>query len=404
MKKWGILGWGKSGQAAAKYIQSKNEECICIDDFSPCCVKTVDLSEIHTLVVSPGIKMNHPLVVEAKKRGINLTSEIELGLSLCKERDIPLIAVTGAVGKTTTSLLITHFLQRGGKNVLCLGNIGSPLLSFFLEEKNVDLLVLELSSFQIEKMQPREFFDQVVILNLYPNHLDHHTSYEEYVKVKLSLADFLKPEGELMISEEIFQSNGVLGKRVCLYEKERVAMDLTKGYRGGIFPENLMVAGVVASRWGVEVTQEDLECFKPPAHRLENIGKIKGVSFVNDSKATCVMATIGAVKTITKNIILLAGGMDKAADFTPWLELFRGKVKRMIVMGEAKEKLAKMFQGYLPVEIASDMQEAVELAFARAEKDDCILLAPGCASFDQYKGYEDRGECFKQAVLKLQGV
>lgn len=403
MKKWGVLGWGKSGQAVAKYLEKKNEGVIGIDDFSSCCVKDVDLSEIHTLVVSPGIKMGHPLLQKAKHK-ICITSEMEMGLSLCKDKKIPLVAVTGSVGKTTTSLLLTHFLQRGGKKAHCLGNVGTPILSFFLEEQAADLLVIEISSFQIEKMKPQELFDQVVILNLYPNHLDYHKSYEEYKNTKLSLANFLKPEGELMVSEEIALSVEGMRKRVCIYEKERVAIDLVKGYRGNIFLENIQVAGVVAKRWGVLSTQADIDCFAMPGHRLEDLGEIKGVSFVNDSKATSVMATLGAVKSMTKRVILLAGGIDKAADFTPWLTMFREKVKMLVVMGEAKEKLSDMCKEILPVVHATCMQEAVKFAFAKAERGDCILLSPGCASYDQYANYEERGESFKQAVLELQGV
>lgn len=404
MKKWGILGWGKSGQAVGRYLQAKNEEFLGIDDFVAGCAKNVDLAEIHTLVVSPGVKMDHPLLAAAKKRGITITSELEIALSLCKEREIPLIGITGSVGKTTTSLLLTHLLQRGGKRAFCLGNVGIPVLSFFLEEKQADMLVLEMSSFQIEKMQPKPLFDHVVILNLYTNHLDHHKNYEAYIRVKLSLMDFLKPQGELMVSKEIFHAHALRGKRVCLYEQEKIARDLVKVYTGAIFPENLMVAAVVAKRWGVTATIEDLNQFVAPLHRLENVAEIRGVSFINDSKATSVVATMRAVHSIKKKIILLAGGLDKGADFTPWIEPFKEKVKMMVVIGEAKEKLAQMCQGHLPVMKACTIQEAVELAFGKAEKDDCILLSPGCASYDQFKSYEERGECFKQAVWKLQGA
>lgn len=342
------------------------------------------------IIISPGIADTSQAVIWARKFNIPVISEIEAAWILCPGT---IIAVTGSSGKTTITTLIGRILEAAGKNVFVCGNIGNPFSGELNKIKEGDFVSLEVSSFQLEKCYT--FKPKIsLILNFSPNHLDRYKNLPEYLEAKKRI--FLNQDNTDYL---------VLNSEDCVLKElagETKAKVIFFSQREGINPNQAAVISV-AEILGIS---QSLVCrifdeFKGIEHRLEYVTRINNIKFINDSKATTVDSCIWALKTIREPVILIAGGKDKGVDYHAVLGIARQKIKQVILIGQAKGKIAQVFKGHLPVEDARTMEEAVNMAYKNSEPGDCVLLSPMCSSFDMFADYEERGRVFKKAVLDL---
>ncbi|MFH1655112.1 MAG: Mur ligase family protein [Candidatus Omnitrophota bacterium] len=344
------------------------------------------------IVLSPGIRPDLPILLWAKKQGIKIIGEIELGFLLCSA---PIIAVTGTNGKTTVTTLISQVLQHTDKKIHLCGNIGRPFCKEIPNIKKDDLVCLEVSSFQletIEKFRPKA----AVFLNFSRNHLDRYNNMQEYLSSK----------------KRIFENQDARDWAVLNYADETVR-DISKEIKSqAVFfnnqgkkenvdlnPNHLAVLAV-AKIFGVnkEDCLEVFSKFKGIEHRLELVRSIDSVDFINDSKSTTVEAAVWALNSINKPIIMIAGGKDKGSDFSTIKDLIRKKVKELFVIGQAKKKIKQALDNSTEIKEAGSLKDAVYLARKDALAGDCVLLSPMCASFDMFRDFEERGRVFKQIV------
>jgi len=407
-----IIGYGKSGKAAAAFFLQKKQQVIAADQKAPEMAKqegvtlvvdkveNVPFAEVEQVILSPGISPLHPLVKEATKRKIEVIGEIELAFRNLKNRAV---GITGTNGKTTVTMLTAHILQQAGKPAFALGNVGNPLISFSGSEK--DILVVELSSFQLETLQ-QKCLDVAIILNITPDHLDRYPSVVEYAGAKLRIQKALKDKGELFVNRDVAERYLAKGE-YQLYDdrsnlKKRFATYLM-GKKLPVNSENALAAYRLCAHFGVNDTQfmAGLKTFKAPPHRIEWAGEINGVTFYNDSKATNVESVIHAVHTLSGPIILIVGGLDKGSSYLPWIDVFKGKVKCLYAIGIAAKKIKQELESNFNVILADSLFDAVQRAYQVAVKKDQILLSPGCASFDSFRNYEHRGEEFKKFVGQI---
>lgn len=454
-KKVLIVGFGISGTSVAKYMCKQGAKVTVIDhkqkqelsehidacgdlkiefEFGKHNPKTFEAAEL--IVVSPGIPLNSKFLDEARARNIPITSEIEIAIASIKE---PIIAVTGTNGKTTTTSLIGEMFKAEGKTAFVGGNIGKALLDYVTEGTKADFVIAELSSFQLE-MSEKLVPAVAVFTNLEEDHLDRYGDMATYTAAKKKLLkacdrnsfvvlNFDNPNiarfkdenhGRLMwftkknpmtiggsFAEEFFgtyydsRTKRIVSK---VTGKEEV-YDLTQ-YRlfGEHNRENLMAAICAARAVGVghAAIQTVINTFKGCPHRLEFIRKKDGVFFFNDSKGTNVMSVQKSLAAFSTNpIILIAGGKDKNADFTPLVELVKRKCKILILIGEAKEKINRAIGDFAETYLVGTFEEAILLSYQKSRSGDIILLSPGCASYDMFKNYEERGDYFKKLVTQL---
>lgn len=382
-----ILGFGISGSAALEVLKQQGHDIVITDKNTHQKVnivpeEQVKIEEFDLVVVSPGIRPSHPLYAAALNLKIPVTGEMEIGLSMLpKEQTV--IGITGSNGKTTTTSLITHILQSAGKKAVALGNIGKPLCAHLKDLQEEEILVCELSSFQIETMKTK-IFDVIAITNITENHLDAYNSFEEYRQAKLSLLNLGKKESIAFISHDI--------ERFCNHNNKKV-----------IDNDCLAFATNICIHFGISSEEIDkaVSTFKKPAHRIELIKQIEGISFINDSKSTTVHSTIYAVQQLQKPTILLAGGKWKGFSFGLWKTALFPYIKKIIAFGESATKIRDDVYSDVDVDITQDLQSALHLAVHQAKAGDCILLSPGCSSYDQFKNFEDRGAAFVQLVEEL---
>ncbi|MDP2938314.1 MAG: UDP-N-acetylmuramoyl-L-alanine--D-glutamate ligase [Candidatus Omnitrophota bacterium] len=373
-----------STRSYALQLKSKNIK-IEIGRHSPEFIKDKDL-----LVVSPGIPDTALPIVLAKQFQIPIISEIELAWLLCPAT---VIAVTGSNGKTTVTTLIGKILEAGGKKVFVLGNIGNPFCSEVEKMEAGDFVSLEVSSFQLENIH--EFKPKIaLILNFACNHLDRYKDLQEYLAAKKRI--FINQDKS---DYSVLNHDDPAVKELAKETKANVV------YFSQMPDLNLNQAAVlaVASILGIdkELCLEVFRAFKGIEHRLEYVAKINNVTFINDSKSTTVDSTIWAFKNISCPIVLIAGGKDKGSDYSIILDLIRKKTREVILIGEAREKIKSALRGFLSIDEAPTLEEAVNLAFSKAKSGDCVLLSPMCSSFDMFLNYEERGKIFKQAVFNL---
>ncbi|NGX28360.1 MAG: UDP-N-acetylmuramoylalanine--D-glutamate ligase [Candidatus Anoxychlamydiales bacterium] len=398
-KKQLILGLGLSGRAAAFFLLSQNKKVIAIDNnlkeddeikklkknknieiFKK---NLVDFSKIEKVIVSPGIDPKHEILKKAQKNNIEIISEVELGALFLKNR---CIGITGTNGKTTLTKLIVHILNENNIQAKALGNIKTPITSYINQADIDDILIIELSSFQLEKMYTK-FLDAAIITNITPDHLDRYLSFEDYVEAKLNILRCLKNENFLYATQKVLKTFIVKNSNINIKEVKEdvvdiaidVCMDLS------IEKENILKA---------------IKTFKKVEHRLEFVREIKNISFYNDSKATNVHSVIYAVMKIQTPIILIAGGVDKGSSYNEWKKVFENRVEYILLIGESSKKIEKELKGF-KVQICSSLKIALEKAFSLAKKNYSILFSPGCSSFDMFKNFEHRGEEFKKIVNRL---
>jgi UDP-N-acetylmuramoylalanine--D-glutamate ligase len=441
-KKVLVIGLGLSGRSAARFLLKRgaivsgvdrNQELLNSNEDILELVKdgflakheseVIDLHQFDLVVVSPGIPHHNPYYAAAKKAGIETIGEIELA---CRFLNQPFLAVTGTNGKTTTTLLIAHVLNESGKMASALGNIGVPLTAemdsstFGLDGQ---ILVVELSSFQLETLN-KKIVDAGVILNITPDHLDRYPDMQAYAAAKLRLKDCLKPKRNLYIFEATYQEfKDLLNHHKsltygyspsCTYytDKQQVYFENTVEY---FLPseyrdlqshdvENMIAAYALCKEMGVTAEQflKAFASFKKPSHRLEFVRSFNDVTYYDDSKGTNIDAVIRAVNALKGEIILIAGGVDKGAAYTPWLNAFAGRVKCVFAIGQAAFKIKQDLSPNLPVEECSSLELAVKDATSIAKPGQVVLLSPGCSSFDMFRDYVHRGEEFKRIVNELE--
>jgi UDP-N-acetylmuramoylalanine--D-glutamate ligase len=345
------------------------------------------------IVLSPGIRTDLPILLWAKKRGIKIISEIELAYLMCPAS---IIAITGSNGKTTVTTLSSQILKFTGRRVHLCGNVGRPFTKEILNIKKDDLICLEVSSFQLETIDT--FKPKVaVFLNFSPNHLDRYRNMKEY----------------LLAKKKIFQNQDSKDWSVLNYE-DKTLRNLSSEIKSQIvffnnnedekynknFNSNHLATLAIGRIFGVkkEKCLEVFREFKGIEHRLEFVRDIDGIEFINDSKSTTIESAIWALKNINKPIIMIAGGKDKGGDFSSIKNLIRDKVKELIVIGEAKQKIKSAMNKDLRIKEASTLKDAVDIAYRDSLKGECILLSPMCASFDMFSDFQQRGEVFKEIV------
>jgi UDP-N-acetylmuramoylalanine--D-glutamate ligase len=444
-KKVLVVGMGKSGLSAGRWLSKQGAEVIISDIKTESEIGESQLRELANLgvrleagghkektftnvdmiIVSPGIPLDMPPLQIAKRHNIPIMGEMALAVELV---DIPIVAVTGTNGKSTAVSLIGSMLKNTGIRVFIGGNIGTPFIDYVAGGQKVDYAVLEVSSFQLDTM---ERFSPTVslLLNISPDHLDRYTDYEDYVRSKLRicesqgygqyailndddarLADFI-PKGDIAVlryglkERENRHAFVDRNKLVARLSKKRVTVfDLTRyALPGEHNLGNLMgsVLAVLALNSNITGIQGTINHFKGLPHRMERIARIRGVDFINDSKATNVDASVRSITSFNRPVILIAGGRHKGADYAPLVTAAKSRVKKVILLGEARTLIADAFTDIIPFQFADTMEEAVLKAFTSAEADDVVLLAPACASFDMFADYADRGNRFRQAVERI---
>ena len=377
------------------------------------------------IVLSPGVDPAIPPLEQARAKAIPIVSEVELASWFLRPS---LIAVTGTNGKSTTTALIGHILSGWGKRVFVGGNIGTPLTEYLLREEEADYIVAEISSFQLEAISTfRPWI--ALLLNLGEDHLDRHPTLSSYAAVKARIFLNQRSEDWAVVNNDnaIVRSlaprvkgkllpfgraqNEVAGvwledetTIVCrgVGNEERFSLERVK-IKGMHNVENIMAAIGATTICGMPATeiQQSLDSFEGLEHRLEWLGAWNGVSVYNDSKATNVASALTALMSLDEPIILLAGGRDKGGDYSLLRNPIKERVKALILMGEAREKMQGAFQDLVPIHLVGGMEEGVREARSLAREGDAILLSPACSSFDMFTDYQDRGRTFKEIVLKL---
>ena len=348
------------------------------------------LKDRDLLVVSPGVTDKALPLVWAREFRIPVISEIEVGWILCPAT---IIAVTGTNGKTTVITLIGKILEASGKGVFVCGNIGNPFCSEVGKMEEADFVSLEVSSFQLEKIHT--FKPKVsVILNFSFNHLDRHKDMQEYLQAKKRIFMNQDKTDYLVLNQQ--------DPAVKELAKETKARVVYFSETQKLNPNQAAVLAV-GTIFGADlsVCLKVFRDFKGIEHRLELVAEINNIKFINDSKATTVDSAIWALKNILEPIILIAGGRDKGNDYSLILDLARKKIKKLVLIGEAKRKMQETFGGFLSVTEADSLEDSVRIAYANATSGDCVLLSPMCSSFDMFSNYEERGRMFKRTVLSL---
>jgi UDP-N-acetylmuramoylalanine--D-glutamate ligase len=371
------------------------------------------------VVLSPGVSFGLSPVKEATRKGIVVISEIELAWRFIKK---PIIGITGSNGKSTTSTLIARVLEASGKRVFLGANIGTPLIQIAERDDEYDFLVLELSSFQLQGVSTFQPYVGV-ILNISPNHLDHHESLDEYIESKMKLflnqtpddwaiykaddsvikerSSMIKskkiPFGKSLIDDGIFFDGTYVRLRDEVYDLRD--MNLIGSHN----IENAMAAIASTRVIGCEpeLVEREVVKFTPLPHRIEFVRKIKGARFYNDSKSTSPGATLSALESFSAPIILMAGGKDKGVSYEVLKDEIRKKAKLLILFGESRFRMQKELGKEVETVLALSLEEAISKASAGLDTDDVVLFSPACSSFDMFASYEERGRKFKEIVQNL---
>jgi len=436
-----VVGLGKSGAASALFLKSRGARVTVSD------AKTEDelRSAIPVLldngitvetgghgdrtfhgqdliVVSPGVPVDAPPIVQARSFGVPVIGEIELAAQFLPG---PIVAITGSNGKTTTTTLTGKILTGGGFPTLVGGNIGTPAISLVSSAKPDTLIVLEISSFQLETIQT--FRPKVaVILNITPDHLDRHRTFETYVDAKARIFENQQADDFAVLNADDSSCVPLAARtkaQVLWFSRKKEVDHGTFVRDGSIFfrpadgERNLMLVSEIPLKGAHNVEnvlasicasalmgcppqeiRQAVKDFKAVEHRLEYVATIRNVDYYNDSKATNVDATIKALESFPANIHIILGGKDKGSDYTVLADVLKQRVKRVYTIGAAAEKIESQIKNATEIVRAETLERAVRRAAALAEPGDIVLLAPACASFDQFENYEHRGQVFKEIV------
>ena len=444
MSKLVILGAQESGVGAARLAQRQGVDVFVSDagaikpeyrrvlqsngiEFEEGGHSAARVLEAHEVVKSPGIPDTASLVVAAKNKGIPVISEIEFAYRYCKGT---IVAITGSNGKTTTTLLMHHILQKAGVDVVVGGNVGTSFAGLVADGDN-DVYVVELSSFQLDGI--REFRPHIaMLLNITPDHLDRYQQHmPNYVASKFRITMNQTAQDHFIHSADDPEINGWMRQHTikarhwpfsiersmeqgAIIKNDQLTITTDKStfsmsmielaLKGKHNIYNSMAAGIGARLLELrkEPIREALADFQNVEHRLEHVAMVHGIEFINDSKATNVNSVWYALESISKPMIWLVGGVDKGNDYTMLRDLVKNRVKAIVCMGTDNAAIHAAFDGLVPtITDTNSAEQAVRTAYDMAEAGDVVLLSPACASFDLFENYEDRGRKFKAAVRGL---
>ncbi len=445
-KKVLVVGLGRSGAASAIFLQEHGARVIVSDSKSEAqlqggvpalldrgiSIETGQHGERtfrdqDLIVVSPGVPSDQPQLQHARSLGIPVIGEVELAYRFLQGK---VLAITGSNGKTTTTTLAGEILSKSGKKTLVGGNIGTPVISLAGKSTADTYVVLEISSFQLESIE--QFRPWIAaILNITPDHLDRHHTFDAYVNAKLRIFENQQADDFAVLNADdpvcVGLKDKIKSTLLWFSRKQRVENGaylsgdqivfrrngaeqpvLSRGdidLKGEHNLENVLAAVAMTMIAGCkpEQVRQAVKEFRAVEHRLELVAKVNGVTFYNDSKATNVDATVKALESFPGNIHIILGGKDKGSDYSVLNPLLRERVKRVYLIGAAADKIASQVQGAELVR-SNTIDRAVRQAFDAAKPGDVVLLAPACASFDQFENYEQRGRVFKELVHSLTPV
>ena len=433
-----IVGLGASGIAAARFLAQLGKRIGLADEKSEAALDSAlksldgiaftghfgphrdeDFTAYPMIVLSPGVDSELPVMQRARKSGVRVIGEMELASSFIKE---PIIAITGTNGKTTTTSLIGAIFEKAFGPVFVGGNIGNPLINYVADERKNSHVIVEVSSFQLETI---ETFKPAtaLLLNITEDHLDRYRSYDEYKEAKYRIFDnqterdfAVVKKGlevamkgtprvlQFSVTDEL--DEGAFSKDGRLYVRldgQEASWPRNLSPLVGVHNTENILAAILAARIhriDPKIIEEALKTFRGLSHRVEFVRTVRGVSFYNDSKATNVDATKRALEGMDGGIILIAGGKDKGGSYRVIREE-GSKIKALIAIGEAKEKIGFELGDIIPTYPEADMTAAVYRAFAEAGDGDIVLLSPMCSSFDMFRDYKDRGNTFRRIVEAL---
>lgn len=435
-----VVGLGRSGLAAARFLRAVGAEVTVTDRAPRGTLAGADELEAlgvrveagghgggtvagaELVVTSPGVARDAGVLDEARRAGAEVIGELELAWRCIDE---PVAAVAGTNGKSTTTALLGAMLEAAGMKVFVGGNIGTPLIEYAASGEKADICVVEVSSFQLETVS--SFRPRVaVLLNITEDHLDRYEDFDDYARTKMRLfenqgpGDFavvnradpvvmglvgrMRPASRLIGFGGRPGADGVViegGRVVFRLDGREESMDMSRfGLAGAHNRENLAAAFAAAMALGAAARSAEraAAAFRGLPHRMELVGEFGGVRYYDDSKATNVGAVVKTLEGIDGPVVLIAGGRNKGGDFSPLREAVKGRVKLTVLIGEARCELEAALSGAVPTRLAGGMAEAVAAAREAACAGDTVLLSPACASFDMYRGFEERGEHFKEVV------
>ena len=440
-----VVGLGRSGVAVIRFLCQQKAQVTATDTKSATELRLA-LAKIHDLPVefrlgkehllsyegfdyiipSPGVPTQWGPLHDALKNGQKVLGEIELAFRFLA---VPIVAITGSNGKSTTTVLLGEMLKACGKDVFVGGNLGRPLIEYLLSERREELIVAEISSFQLETIEDfRPFIG--MLLNISQNHLDRYPSFRAYVEAKVRLFSKQKPDDHLILNyddrivcdvggttkaqKHYFSVCQALTRGVYFQQNRFIFLDefgIKEEYptvnlklRGRHNLENVAAAILAAKlcNCSAEGIQKAMESFKGLPHRLEFVRKVDGVSYFNDSKATSAIAAARSVAGFEQRIVLIAGGKDKGDSYEPLRQAVRGKVKQAILLGEAAGRLESILGDVVPTLRVQTLEDAVQTARIKADPGDVVLLAPACSSYDMFANFEQRGEQFRKLVNTLE--
>ena len=443
-KKVCIIGGGSSGISAAVLFQNKGAN-VFLSEIGNTEKKRIEFSELDSkninyelgkhspekildsdiIIISPGIPPDISIIKEAVNKNISIYSELEAASWFC---NLPIIAVTGTNGKSTTVTLLGNLFSRHGIKNIVAGNIGLSFSKALESIVDKEIVILEVSSFQLEKLF--YFHPKIsILLNVSHDHIDRYKDFADYIKTKINITqnqtikDFSiinyddehirKFSSNINVNvfpvsrNEKFETGVFIEDSKIIFSKNGMKEEIIHideiSLKGEHNIYNCMAAVCAAKIYNIknEEISETLKSFKGLEHRFEFVDSAKGVNFINDSKATNVDSVYYALSSLKDNIILLAGGRDKKGDLSPLNNLINKKVKTLVLFGEASARMKKEWNHLSPIIIADNLEEAVSEAVSFSKSGDTILLSPACSSFDMFKSFEERGEKFKNLVKKL---
>ena len=447
-KKVLVVGLGKSGLAAALFLRRRGAQ-VTVSDIRSAEALANDIPSLleeginveagghglltfrrqDLIVVSPGVPLDTPELAQVRSFGLPVIGELELAARFLKGKTL---AITGSNGKTTTTSLVGEILKAAGLPTLVGGNIGVPVVGLIEESTDETWSVLEVSSFQLETTE--QFHPAIaVILNITPDHLDRHGTFENYALAKERIFAVQKPEDFLVLNADNARAAAAASRSSARVYWFSLEIPVSQGawvdegqimYRASkdAHPETIMpmsgiplkgehnvenvLAAVCASRLAGAspgIIRHAVESFRAVEHRLEYVDTINGVEFYNDSKATNVDATAKAIAAFPGGIHLILGGKDKNSDYTQLADLLRSRVRAVYTIGAAAAKIESQLRGVVAIHSCETLERAVTTAAAAAHPGEVVLLAPACSSFDQFENYEQRGRIFKELVHEWRG-